>query len=41
MSPILKSECIYRHKPASCCAANEMIDHYIYFTIFTTTSVFD
>ena len=28
---ILKAECIYRHKPASFCEANEMIDCYIYF----------
>ena len=28
---ILKAECIYRHKPASFCEANEMIDRYIYF----------
>lgn len=28
---ILKTECIYRHKPASFCEANEMIDRYIYF----------
>ena len=28
---ILKTECIYRHKPASFCQANEMIDSYIYF----------
>ena len=30
-SPILKTECIYRHKPASFCEANEMIDRYINF----------
>ena len=29
--PILKTECIYRHKPASFCEANEMIDRYINF----------
>ena len=28
---ILKTECIYRHKPATFSEANEMIDHYIYF----------
>ena len=28
---ILKTECIYRHKPASFSEANEMIDRYIYF----------
>ena len=28
---ILKTECIYRHKPASFCEANEMIDRYIRF----------
>ena len=28
---ILKTECIYRHKPASFKEANEMIDRYIYF----------
>ena len=28
---ILKTECIYRHKPASFCEANEMIDRYINF----------
>ena len=28
---ILKTECIYRHKPSSFCQANEMIDSYIYF----------
>ena len=28
---ILKTECIYRHKPASFCEANEMIDRYIDF----------
>ena len=28
---ILKTECIYRHKPASFCEANEMIDRYIHF----------
>ena len=28
---ILKTECIYRHKPASFAEANEMIDRYIYF----------
>ena len=28
---ILKTECIYRHKPASVKEANEMIDRYIYF----------
>ena len=28
---ILKTECIYRHKPASFCEANELIDRYIYF----------
>ena len=28
---ILKTECIYRHKPASFHEANEMIDRYIYF----------
>ena len=27
----LKTECIYRHKPASFCQADEMIDRYIYF----------
>ncbi|WP_367184379.1 IS3 family transposase, partial [Intestinimonas sp.] len=26
----LKTECIYRHKPATFAAANEMIDRYIY-----------
>ena len=29
--PSLKTECIYRHKPASFCEANEMIDRYINF----------
>ena len=28
---ILKTECIYRHKPATFAQANEMIDRYIYF----------
>ena len=28
---ILKTECIYRHKPATFAEANEMIDRYIYF----------
>ena len=28
---ILKTECIYRHKPASFNEANEMIDRYIHF----------
>ena len=28
---ILKTECIYRHKPATFSEANEMIDRYIYF----------
>ena len=28
---ILKTECIYRHKPASFVEANDMIDRYIYF----------
>ena len=28
---ILKSECIYRRKPATFSEANEMIDRYIYF----------
>lgn len=28
---ILKTECIYRHKPASFREANEIIDHYIHF----------
>ena len=28
---ILKTECIYRHKPASFKEANEMIDDYIHF----------
>ena len=28
---ILKTECIYRHKPASFKEANEMIDRYIHF----------
>ena len=28
---ILKTECIYRHKPATFSEANEMIDHYILF----------
>lgn len=28
---ILKTECIYGHKPASFKEATEMIDHYIYF----------
>ena len=28
---ILKTECIYRHKPAAFLEANEMIDHYIHF----------
>ena len=28
---ILKTECIYRHKPASFSEANEMIDRYIHF----------
>ena len=28
---ILKTECIYRHKPASFTEANDMIDRYIYF----------
>ena len=28
---ILKTECIYRHKPATFKEANEMIDHYIHF----------
>ena len=26
-----KTECIYRHKPATFSEANEMIDRYIYF----------
>src|SRR5699024_9857096 len=30
---ILKTECIYRHKPATFAQANEMIDRYIYFYI--------
>ena len=29
--PILKTECIYRHKPATFSEANEMIDRYIHF----------
>ena len=29
--PILKPECIYRHKPATFSEANEMIDRYILF----------
>ena len=28
---ILKTECIYRHKPATFLEANEMIDRYIHF----------
>ena len=28
---ILKTECIYRHKPAPFCEANEMLDRYIHF----------
>ena len=28
---ILKTECIYRHKPAAVLEANEMIDRYIHF----------
>ncbi len=28
---ILKTECIYRHKPATFSRANELIDCYIYF----------
>ena len=28
---ILKTECIYRHKPVTFAEANEMIDRYIYF----------
>ena len=28
---ILKTECIYRHKPDSFSEANEMIDRYIHF----------
>lgn len=28
---ILKTECIYRHKPTTFCEAKEMIDRYIYF----------
>ncbi len=28
---ILKTECIYRHKPATFQEANEMIERYIYF----------
>ncbi len=28
---ILKTECIYHHKPATFYEANEMIDRYIYF----------
>ena len=28
---ILKTECIYRHKPATLSQANELIDRYIYF----------
>ena len=28
---ILKTECIYRHKPATFSEANEMIDCYVYF----------
>ena len=28
---ILKTECIYRHKPATFSQANELIDRYIYF----------
>ena len=30
-SIILKTECIYRHKPATFSLANEMINRYIYF----------
>ena len=28
---LLKTECIYRHKPTSFCEANETIDRYIRF----------
>ena len=28
---ILKTECIYRHRPATFAQANEIIDRYIYF----------
>ena len=28
---IIKTECIYRHKPATFAQANEMIDRYIHF----------
>ena len=28
---VLKTECIYRHKPAAFSEANEMIDRYIHF----------
>lgn len=31
---ILKTECIYRHKPATILEANEMIDRYIHFYNF-------
>ena len=31
---ILKTECIYRHKPATFLEANEMIDRYIHFYNF-------
>ena len=31
MKQPLKTECIYRHKPATFSEANEMIDRYIHF----------
>ena len=31
LKSILKTECIYRHKPATFSEANRMIDRYIYF----------
>ena len=38
---ILKTECIYRHKPATFPEANEMIDRYIHFFITMSASVKD
>ena len=35
---ILKTECIYRHKPATFAQANEMIDRYIHFSTTTASS---
>ena len=36
---ILKTECIYRHKPATFSEANKMIDRYIHFTITSVSSL--